>query len=89
MTSAALSPCGRLLAAGGADGLVRVWLWEEGRMVASFGQQAGEGGAGRAGPPPTALLWALDGRMLVSAGREAEATVWRTDACYDARAARY
>jgi WD40 repeat protein len=70
VTAAALSPCGRLLASGGSDCAVRVWAWEEGRLLACF--------AGAHAVPQATLLWAPDGALLVAVGRDAAPRVWRT-----------
>lgn len=70
VTAAAFSPCGRLLASGGADCCVRLWGWEEGRLLACF--------SGAHAQPPTALHWSPCGRLLAAGGRDEAPRVWRT-----------
>eukprot|EP00767_Chilomastix_cuspidata_P002137 gnl/Chilomastix_cuspidata/2263.p1 GENE.gnl/Chilomastix_cuspidata/2263~~gnl/Chilomastix_cuspidata/2263.p1 ORF type:complete len:613 (-),score=334.91 gnl/Chilomastix_cuspidata/2263:761-2599(-) len=71
LTALAVSPCGRFLAVGAGDALVRIWEYDSGELAA----------LGRAHSAPVrSLAFAPDGRTLTSAGDDAMLVVWRLDA---------
>jgi WD40 repeat protein len=70
--SAALSPGGGTLAAGGGDGVIRLWDVGTGKELRQL-----RGHLGRHGGGVTALAWSSDGRTLFSGGVDTTILVWR------------
>ncbi|MFE6826546.1 trypsin-like peptidase domain-containing protein [Streptomyces sp. NPDC057690] len=72
-TSLALSPDGRMLAAGGADGSVRFWDISRPERPTYIGRSEGKVGASAV----SALAWRPDSKVLASADSK-ELTLWST-----------
>lgn len=62
---------GKLMASGGADRLVKVWLYDEGDCIAS--------GAGHSGAV-TKVKISPNGRIVVSVGAEGAIMIWKAPA---------
>ncbi len=70
VSSLDISPDGELLAAGYADGLVRIWRMQAGELLQTLGEsQAGV----------TALVFSPDGSWLVSASNDHTLSLWKFD----------
>jgi WD40 repeat protein len=71
VTSLEASADGRLLAAGGADGTLKLWLLPEGRTLATLNGFEG---------PVTCVAFSSDGRLLAAGGADGTLRMWRIGA---------